>query len=126
MNSKEPKPILRLKRPRRAEEPADGRRLLLDELQTLAPQVWNAEQPLPLAVGVHRQLFPLGERHGMSRSAVRRFLTDWTSAEPYQLALAADGSRRFDANGEPAGEVRERDRSRAQARVERRGTGTGT
>jgi sRNA-binding protein len=126
VESKESKPILRLKRPRRAEGPPDARSLLLDELRALAPAVWNADQPLPLAVGVHRQLFPLGEHHGMSRSAVRRFLTEWTSAEPYQLALAADASSRFDANGDPAGEVRERDRSRARERVERRRTGTDT
>lgn len=115
-----PRPVLRLKRPRRADKAQDPSTALLKELRAQAPEVWDPERPLPLAVGMHLQLFPLAERHEMSRSAVRRFLTAWTSNEAYLMALAEDESKRYDADGKPAGEVRERDRSRARLRLERK------
>ena len=113
-----PRPVLRLKRPRQTGKPDDPAATLLDTLRSRAPHVWSEERPLPLAVGVHRQLFPIAEGFGMSRSAVRRFLTAWTSTEAYLRALAEDGAQRFDADGAPAGEVGERDRARARQRME--------
>lgn len=131
------KPILRLKRPRSTEPGAPrvsrvgGRRVvplvkrateddLLADLQELAPDVWNPEKPVPLAVGIHTQINPVAERRRLSRRSVRRFLGRWTSSAAYLNALLEPDARRVNVDGTPAEPVLERHRERAQRRLARR------
>lgn len=145
----ETKPILKLKRPRRGgEEPAPPRlrreRLqsksksvkavasplrkaadqedrLLAALRRLAPETWDPDQPRPLAVGIHAQIFPVAEPLGISRSAVRRFLTRWTSRPAYLAALSQPGAVRHDVDGQESVAVEQRHGRRARRRLEKPG-----
>lgn len=134
------KPVLTLKKPRRSPRQPPRRvrrgtaagptkeppRLLpvsdedlLAALQVLAPELWNPEAPVPLAVGIHKQLYPLAERLRMSRRALRGFLGRWTSASAYQRAMAAPGAQRFNLDGTVAEPV-----SPQHAEIARRRLGT--
>jgi sRNA-binding protein len=111
------KPILKLKGPKRGDKaPASKRPAvepltertddeILAELRTIAPDLWNAARPVPLAIGIHKQLYPVAERLQMSRSSLRRFLSRWTGASAYQQALSQPGASRFNLDGSVAGEV---------------------
>lgn len=132
------RPVLTLKRPARARKkpeqvrPARHARAvaeapprrtpsdeeLLVELQALAPELWNPDAPVPLAIGIHRQLYPLAERLQMSRRGLRKFLSRWTASEGYRQALAETGARRYDLDGSPAGEVSEEHRDEARQQLE--------
>lgn len=75
------------------------------------PDLFDAKDPSPLAIGVHKQIiaaFP-----DLKPCAVTQFLRIWTRREPYRKALAADGGHRFDLSGVDAGEVSESDRQHA-------------
>lgn len=147
----ETKPILKLKRPRRGgDEPAltqpgrqrlqskarsvkavasplrkaaDQEDRLLAALRRLAPETWDPEQPRPLAVGIHAQIFPVAEPLGISRSAVRRFLTRWTSRPAYLAALSQPGAVRHDVDGQQSVAVEQRHGRRARRRLEKPGRG---
>lgn len=93
---------------------------LLAKLQSMAPEVWDAAQPLPLAVGIHLQLNPVAESKGLSRRFVRRFLGHWTSSPAYLIALSRPGARRFNADGSGAEDVHERHGCRARLRLQKR------
>lgn len=113
------KPILKLKRPRAAAPVDSPLCAFFRDLQARQPTLWDPSRPLPLAVGMHRQLFPIGEARQLSRSDVRRFLQKWTSSRSYLAALAEPEARRFNLDGSPAGQVSPRDRERAERRLER-------
>lgn len=115
------KPILKLKRPRRVQRPTiprDPKELLPLVLREQSAEVWNPEQPQPLAVGIHQQIIELVEPKGVSRTAVRRFLKNWTSTVAYQEAMSRPQAARRNIDGSAAGEVSEKHRRRAERRVE--------
>ncbi len=109
----------RLARVRTMRPPRDPAEVLLAELQARSPEVWNPAHPMPLAIGIRQQLYPIGEARQISRRAVRKFLAQWTSAPAYHRALCQPGSCRFNLDGSPAGEVSEEHRQQAQRRIER-------
>ncbi len=109
----------RLARVRAMRPPKDPAEVLLADLQARSPEVWNPARPVPLAIGIRQQLYPIGEARRISRRAVRRFLAQWTSAPAYHSALCQPGSRRFNLDGSPAGEVSEEHRQQAERRIER-------
>jgi len=144
------KPILKLKRPRRsADEQMPVRRVpartqpgsvkavassplrkaadqedrLLAALRRLAPETWDPERPRPLAVGIHTHIFPVVEPLGISRSAVRRFLTRWTSRPAYLAALSQPGAVRHDVDGAESVAVEQRHGRRARRRLEKPAAG---
>ena len=87
------------------------------ELRSVAPELWKADAPVPLAIGIHKQLYPIAERVQMSRRALRKFLAGWTSTLPYQRALSQPDARRSNLDGSPAGEVSEQHRQEAHQRL---------
>jgi len=130
------KPVLTLKRPRRGAKhsAANGKKAerkvelapptrsvsdaeLLTELQAVAPDLWNPENPVPLAIGIHKQLYPIAERMQVSRRSLRGFLARWTASRSYQRALGEPGARRFNLDGSPAGEVTRQHGDSARERV---------
>ena len=127
------KPVLTLKRPHRAAKrskpsgpPAQATELpprrvsddeLLCELRSVAPDLWHDEAPVPLAIGIHKQLYPIAERLRMSRRALRDFLSRWTAARAYQQALVEPGAKRFNLDGSEADEVSDQHREDARQRL---------
>lgn len=89
----------------------------LAELQSEAPDLWNPEKPVPLAIGIHKQLYPIAERLHVSRRFLRRFLARWTAMPSYQRAMSEPGAVRSNLDGSPAGEVSEVHGARARQRV---------
>jgi sRNA-binding protein len=81
--------------------------VLLDQLRSINAEVWNPSSPLPLAVGVHQQIYPLIAGVGMSRKSLRNFLAWWTGSETYQRALIQPGAMRYNLDGTEAGPVSE-------------------
>ncbi len=99
--------------------PAPGQEdRLLDALRKLAPETWDPDLPQPLAVGIHAQIFPVAEPLGISRSAVRRFLTRWTSRPEYLDAMSQPGALRHGVDGAEGEPVEERHARRARRRLE--------
>jgi len=80
---------------------------LLEELRRIKQDVWDAANPRPLAVGIHKQIYPVAERIGMSRKAVRNFLAWWTSSHAYRHALMEPRAKRHNLDGTPADPVSE-------------------
>jgi len=97
---------------------ADQEDRLLEALRRQSPETWDAERPVPLAVGIHAQIFPVAEPLGISRSAVRRFLTRWTSRPAYLDALSQPGAVRHDVDGSESVAVEQRHGRRARRRLE--------
>ena len=89
----------------------------LAELRNVAPDLWDPDNPTPLAVGIHKQLYPIAERMEVSRRSLRRFLSRWTSSRPYQRALSEPGACRFNLDGSPAGEVSQQHGETARQRT---------
>lgn len=113
-----PLPILRLKTPsRRQEKPRDSAMdqaeaakrqkaaELLEDLRRIDPDLWHPSNPRPLAVGIHKQIYRVAERIGMSRKAVRNFLAWWSSSHAYRQALMAPRAQRYNLDGSSAGPV---------------------
>ncbi len=90
---------------------------LLAALQAMAPDLWNPGEPVPLAVGIHKQIYPVAEKVRLSRRSLRRFLSRWTSSAPYQKALLAPDAQRFNLDGSVAESVSEQHQSVARERV---------
>jgi sRNA-binding protein len=67
--------------------------------------VFDAEHPLPLAIGVNK---PLAEALGKLRA--KRLLEWWTRHPAYKAAVAA-GGKRYHLDGAEAGEVSEEHRA---------------
>ena len=123
-----PLPILRLKTSsRRQTTPQDDAKAsaealkrqksaeLLVELRKISPDVWDAASPLPLAIGIHKQIYPVAARIGMSRKAVRNFLAWWTSSHTYRYALMQPRVERHNLDGTLAGPVSELHANQARA-----------
>ena len=111
--------------PKKTSEPEkapkrDGEGELLAALRQAAPDVWDPAGPVPLAIRIHEQLFPVAESREISRSTVRRFLGKWTSAIGYLDALAQRDSFRRNADGSCAGNVSDQNRARARHRLHQR------
>ena len=90
---------------------------MLAELSAVAPDLWNPETPVPLAIGIHKQLYPIAERMDVSRRSLRKFLSRWTSSRAYQRALSEPGAQRVNLDGSPAGEVTGQHSDSARQRV---------
>ena len=75
------------------------------------PLVFNAERPVPLAIGIHAELGPV---LGMNRA--QRLLHEWTRWRPYVAAVAA-GGKRYHLDGSEAGEVDAKAQEYARARL---------
>jgi hypothetical protein len=89
----------------------------LAELQSEAPDLWNPEKPVPLAIGIHKQLYPIAERLLVSRRFLRRFLARWTAMPSYQRAMSEPGAVRSNLDGSAAGEVSDVHGERARQRA---------
>jgi len=77
----------------------------LAECRRRFPLLFDADRPLPLAIGVHK---PLGELLGGKRA--KRLLEWWTEWAPYVAAVAAGGCR-YSLDGSEAGQVTEEQRA---------------
>lgn len=93
---------------------------LLRELRAIAPELWDPAAPAPLAVGVHKQMYPLIERIGISRRFLRDFLRSWTRSDAYRLALVEPGAWRYNVDGSAAAPVSPSEAEQAREQVERR------
>jgi sRNA-binding protein len=71
--------------------------------------VFDADRPLPLAIGVDK---PLGEILGFKRA---RFLLAWWCVTPAYIAAVARGGARYTLNGVEAGQVSESHRALASS-----------
>lgn len=91
--------------------------LLLNELRRQAPAVWSKARPLPLAIGVREDLYPLAESLGLSRKVLRRFLAAWTSSPAYLRALSVSRASRVDALGKSVERVTAQDQAYAKSRL---------
>ncbi len=74
----------------------------LARIRELAPAVFDLEAPLPLKIGIHRDLVALG----IPAAAVRDALQWWAGQPAYRRAVAAGGSR-YGLDGAEAGVVTE-------------------
>jgi sRNA-binding protein len=75
---------------------------LLELLKAVAPVVFRIP-PVPLAVGIRRQVLDLaGDEYTWNEVAA--VLRRWTGRYDYVVAIAA-GGQRFNIDGTPAGEV---------------------
>jgi sRNA-binding protein len=76
--------------------------------------------PAPLAVGVHKQMYPLIERIGISRRFLRDFLRSWTRSEAYRQALVEPEAWRYNVDGSAAAPVSPSEAEQAREQMERR------
>jgi ProP effector len=77
------------------------------------PDVFNAEAPKPLAIGVSRVI---QREHGFTQPIISLVLGWWTRRWQYCEAMIA-GSVRFNLDGTEAGQITEADKADAQARL---------
>ena len=75
---------------------------LLELLKAVAPEVFCIP-PVPLAVGIRRQVLDLAGDE-VSWNDIAAVLRRWTSRYDYIATIAA-GGQRFNLDGSPAGEV---------------------
>jgi ProQ/FINO family len=80
----------------------------LATLRELAPIVFDAEKPVPLAIGVHEQLAELG----LSAKETGGLLRWWTRRREYYAALARGGSR-YNLDASVAGPISTEDQAHA-------------
>ncbi len=95
---------------RKAAERAEQQRALANEgitvLSERYPALFNRNQPVPLAIGIHKPLVEAA-REGqlpVSVAAIRAAMGRWTGSWPY-LAIMTEGAVRIDLDGNPAGTV---------------------
>jgi hypothetical protein len=81
------------------------------------PTVFGADNPLPLAIGIHEQL---GELIGSDNAS--GLLRWWTGWPPYLVAVAA-GGKRYHLDGTEAGAITERQREVARVALANRAAG---
>lgn len=80
--------------------------------QHLGSEVFNYEEPLPLALGVNDELKEsLGDWDDVR---IQRFLARYTQRRRYKAALAKPDAKRFHLDGSEAGSVIEPHRERAE------------
>jgi ProQ/FINO family len=77
----------------------------LAECRRRFPAVFDANSPLPLAIGIHK---PLGELIGGNRA---KFLLEWWTSWPAYVAAIAAGGCRYNLDGSEAGQITEEQRS---------------
>ena len=73
---------------------------MIAELATAYPKAISPKDPVPLAIGIHKQVdpkFPL--------SKVRKAMRRYTSKRQYLVALTRPGAVRYNLNGSIAGPV---------------------
>jgi ProQ/FINO family len=85
-----------------------ARVISLATLRELAPAVFDADKPVPLAIGVHEQLTELG----LSAKETGDLLRWWTRRHEYYTALARGGSR-YNLDASVAGPVGTEDQAHA-------------
>lgn len=89
--------------------------VILKHLQTTYPKCFPAKTtPLPLAVGIHKQLLA-SEELPFAKVKIRRFLKRYTTSKEYQRNLII-GSPRVDLQGNQIGLVTEEEVNRAKSR----------
>ncbi len=96
---------------------------LLAALQAAAPDLWNPRAPVPLAIGIHKQLYSIAEEVRMSRRSLRRFLSEWTSSSVYRRAMLEPEAKRYNLDGSEAEAVSEEHRVEARRRLGDDGSG---
>jgi len=77
----------------------------LAECRRRFPVLFDADRPLPLAIGIHK---PLAELFSVKRAG---FLLKWWTRCPAYVAAVAAGGRRYNLDGTDAGEITEEQRS---------------
>lgn len=99
---------------RAAEQQAAWRVADLARCRELFPLAFDADTPLPLAVGAHKLLAPV-----IGTKRAERLLAWWVDSPAYVAAIAAGGCRhRLD--GAVSGEISDAHRRAAQARIDGR------
>jgi hypothetical protein len=78
--------------------------------------VFDADSPLPLAIGIHK---PLGELIGTNRM---KFPLEWWTSWPAYVAAIAAGGCWYNLDGTEAGEITEEQRQRHGAATRRAGS----
>jgi ProP effector len=73
------------------------------------PALFDADHPVPLAIGIHKQM---GKVIGLKRA--KRLMGWWTNWKPYIAAIAAGGVR-YNLDGSEAGPVTEAQREHARS-----------
>ena len=84
-------------------------------LRDLAPAVFDPDTPLPLAIGVDRQIVELG----LTSKEAGDILRWWTLRHEYRAAVAR-GGRRHNLDGSLAGELTAEHQAEATQRRRRR------
>jgi hypothetical protein len=94
------RPIYRLLNEDKLEQAISTRVETLALLRELAPSVFDADKPLPLALGTGQELVALG----FEPDTVGLAIGWWVRRRAYRAAVAAGGMR-YDLNGHPVGEI---------------------
>src|SRR5690554_4681304 len=95
---------------RKAAERAEQRRALANEglavLSEHYPTLFNRQQPVPLAIGIHKPLVAAAREGSLPVpvAAVRAAMGRWTGSWNY-LGVMTEGATRLDLEGNPAGTV---------------------
>src|SRR3546814_6738418 len=88
----------------------------LEQLSKKYPMVFDRENPIPLALGIHRSIrgaIESGQIECSSPSITYVALRSWTRRTPYIRTLVKGGER-FHLRGEPEGESSEEHTSKLQ------------
>lgn len=94
----------------------EAREQVLSLLQLGLADLFDRENPKPLALGTRQKLAALlPEVPGWKW---RAFLSWWCNRQAYLRAVAADGSKRYGLNGKPGRVVSKADRDYAQSLVD--------
>lgn len=110
---------------RKAAERAAKQRALADEglaaLVAAHPHLFNRQQPVPLAIGIHKPLLEAAKAEQLAASvaAVRAAIGRWTSSRQY-LAVMLEDATRVNLAGEPEGVVTAEQAEAAKTWLEKR------
>lgn len=88
-------------------------------LLALFPEIFNIELPKPLKIGIDRDLLKLAAKRKLdiTKNQISGGLYFYIDTLAYQKALFEGGSR-FDLNGQPCGEVNDKQREAAKKKLD--------
>ncbi|HGJ5877691.1 MAG TPA: ProQ/FINO family protein, partial [Arsenophonus nasoniae] len=88
-------------------------------LLALFPEIFNIESPKPFKIGIDRDLLKLAAKRKLeiTNKQISKGLYFYIDTVAYQKALF-EGSSRFDLNGQPCGEVSDKQRERAKKKLD--------
>lgn len=88
----------------------------LEQLKSTYPIIFNSAKPLPLAIGIEKEI---AKRHPESSRAIQKLaLSLWTRREKYLNAVIA-GENRHTLDGAVAGTIQNSEKEYSQAKLER-------